>query len=367
MEMIKIFDTTLRDGEQSPGASMNTEEKIKLALQLERLGVDIIEAGFAAASPGDFEAISRIAEAVKESTICSLARAVPKDIEAAAKALEKANISLEQIDAITPTYGPGLVGALLVGLSYAKGKYIIFLDSDDYLIESNALEKIKTKTTAEPDVIIYGYKKLFESNGSFGSSVCDFPKVKDDIPPARYLKELLLSGTYSGAPWSKVVKAEFLKNNNIEFKPGLISEDIDWYLQIMIKVKSFAAINEVLYVYRLRSGSISHGGAKLNSLDDNLWIQRTWSEKIMQADIASELKYVLLCILAYYLGNVMILYSNYGSKVRKQYKEQIVELIPLFEYAVTPRSIAIKNCCKILGVSITAIMLHLASRLKRRV
>lgn len=92
MEMIKIFDTTLRDGEQSPGASMNTEEKIKLALQLERLGVDIIEAGFAAASPGDFEAISRIAEAVKDSTICSLARAVPKDIEAAAKALEKAKL-----------------------------------------------------------------------------------------------------------------------------------------------------------------------------------------------------------------------------------------------------------------------------------
>ena len=92
MDMIKIFDTTLRDGEQSPGASMNTEEKIKLALQLERLGVDIIEAGFAAASPGDFEAISRIAEAVKESTICSLARAVPKDIEAAAKALEKAKL-----------------------------------------------------------------------------------------------------------------------------------------------------------------------------------------------------------------------------------------------------------------------------------
>ncbi|MDE5926680.1 MAG: 2-isopropylmalate synthase [Helicobacter sp.] len=92
MERIKIFDTTLRDGEQSPGASMNTEEKIKLALALERLGVDIIEAGFAAASPGDFEAISRISEVVCNSTICSLARAVPKDIESAAKALEKAKL-----------------------------------------------------------------------------------------------------------------------------------------------------------------------------------------------------------------------------------------------------------------------------------
>ncbi|MDD6055637.1 MAG: 2-isopropylmalate synthase [Helicobacteraceae bacterium] len=90
METIKIFDTTLRDGEQSPGASMNTEEKIKLALQLEKLGVDVIEAGFAASSPGDFAAIEKIAQVVKISTICSLARAVEKDIIAAAEAISKA-------------------------------------------------------------------------------------------------------------------------------------------------------------------------------------------------------------------------------------------------------------------------------------
>lgn len=90
-DMIKIFDTTLRDGEQSPGASMNIEEKIKIAKQLEKLGVDIIEAGFAASSPGDFEAIERISEVVSASTICSLCRAIDKDILAAANALKKAN------------------------------------------------------------------------------------------------------------------------------------------------------------------------------------------------------------------------------------------------------------------------------------
>jgi 2-isopropylmalate synthase len=90
MEMVKIFDTTLRDGEQSPGASMTIEEKIKVAKQLEKLRVDIIEAGFAAASPGDFEAINSIAKEVTSSTICSLARALDKDIEAAAKAIEPA-------------------------------------------------------------------------------------------------------------------------------------------------------------------------------------------------------------------------------------------------------------------------------------
>ena len=89
-EKIVIFDTTLRDGEQSPGASMNTEEKIQIAVQLEKLGVDVIEAGFAAASKGDFDAINKIAQRVKNSTVCSLARALEKDIEAAGRAIEPA-------------------------------------------------------------------------------------------------------------------------------------------------------------------------------------------------------------------------------------------------------------------------------------
>ncbi len=82
-----IFDTTLRDGEQSPGASMTREEKVRIARQLERLRVDVIEAGFAAASPGDFEAIRAIAAAVRESTVCSLSRANERDIARAAEAL----------------------------------------------------------------------------------------------------------------------------------------------------------------------------------------------------------------------------------------------------------------------------------------
>ncbi|WP_454720611.1 MULTISPECIES: 2-isopropylmalate synthase [Cupriavidus] len=86
-----IFDTTLRDGEQSPGASMTREEKIRIARQLERLKVDVIEAGFAASSNGDFEAIRAIAQVVKDSTICSLARANDKDIARAAEALKPAN------------------------------------------------------------------------------------------------------------------------------------------------------------------------------------------------------------------------------------------------------------------------------------
>jgi 2-isopropylmalate synthase len=89
-EKLIIFDTTLRDGEQSPGASMTREEKLRIAKQLERMRVDVIEAGFAAASQGDFEAIRAIAGTVKESVVCSLARANDRDIARAAEALAAA-------------------------------------------------------------------------------------------------------------------------------------------------------------------------------------------------------------------------------------------------------------------------------------
>jgi 2-isopropylmalate synthase len=85
-----IFDTTLRDGEQSPGASMTREEKLRIARQLERLRVDVIEAGFAASSNGDFEAVKAIADVIKDSTVCSLARANDRDIARAAEALKSA-------------------------------------------------------------------------------------------------------------------------------------------------------------------------------------------------------------------------------------------------------------------------------------
>src|SRR5688572_21710355 len=90
-DQLVIFDTTMRDGEQSPGAAMTREDKIRIGKQLERLRVDVIEAGFAASSPGDFEAIRAVAAAVKDSTVCSLARANENDIRRAGEAIRGAN------------------------------------------------------------------------------------------------------------------------------------------------------------------------------------------------------------------------------------------------------------------------------------
>lgn len=87
---VYIFDTTLRDGEQVPGCKLNTKEKVELALKLEALGVDIIEAGFPISSPGDYESVNQISKIIKNATVCGLTRAVQKDIEVAAEALKYA-------------------------------------------------------------------------------------------------------------------------------------------------------------------------------------------------------------------------------------------------------------------------------------
>ena len=89
-DMIRVFDTTLRDGEQSPGCSMNLKEKLTVARQLQRLGVDVIEAGFPIASQGDFESVRQIAQELRGPILCGLARTPLEDVERAAEALEPA-------------------------------------------------------------------------------------------------------------------------------------------------------------------------------------------------------------------------------------------------------------------------------------
>ena len=97
-DKVFIFDTTMRDGEQSPGASMSVEEKIQISRVFDEMGIDIIEAGFPISSPGDFEAVSAISKSVKNSIPCGLARATKKDIDAWRKKYPHITKKLDEID-----------------------------------------------------------------------------------------------------------------------------------------------------------------------------------------------------------------------------------------------------------------------------
>jgi len=180
---IDIFDTTLRDGEQVPGCKLNTTEKVKLALELEGLGVDIIEAGFPISSPGDFQSVEQIARAVKNVTVCGLTRAVQKDIEVAAEALKPAR---------RPRIHTG------IGSSDNHIKYK-FNTTRENIVE-RAVAAVKLARNLVPDVEFYAedagradivfLAQLIEAVIAAGATVVNIPDTTGFCLPHQYAEKI---------------------------------------------------------------------------------------------------------------------------------------------------------------------------------
>ena len=176
---VYIFDTTLRDGEQVPGCQLNTIEKIEVAKQLERLGVDIIEAGFPISSPGDFNSVVEISKAVVNPTICALTRAVKKDIEVAADALKFAKR-----------------GRIHTGIGTSPFHIYSKLNSNPDAIIERAVEAIKYARRFVDDVEFYAedagrsdneyLARVIEAVIKAGATVCNIPDTTGYCLPGEY-------------------------------------------------------------------------------------------------------------------------------------------------------------------------------------
>ncbi len=187
-DKVYVFDTTLRDGEQVPGCQLNTIEKIEVAVALEQLGVDVIEAGFPISSPGDFNSVVEIAKNVKEPTICGLTRAVKKDIEVAAEALQHAS---------KPRIHTG------IGTSYYHINYK--LNSNQEAVIERAVEAVEYAKKFVEDVEFYAedagrtenkyLARVIEAVIAAGATVVNIPDTTGYTLPdeygrkIRYLKE----------------------------------------------------------------------------------------------------------------------------------------------------------------------------------
>ncbi len=182
-DKVFIFDTTLRDGEQVPGCKLNTEEKIKLALELEALGVDIIEAGFPVSSPGDFKSVEEISKVVKNATVAGLTRAVQKDIEVAAEALKPAAL---------PRIHTG------IGSSDNHIKYK-FNTTRENIVE-RAIAAVKLARNLVPDVEFYAedagradlefLAQLTEAVIAAGATVVNIPDTTGFCLPHQYAEKI---------------------------------------------------------------------------------------------------------------------------------------------------------------------------------
>ncbi len=153
-DYVRIFDTTLRDGEQSPGCTMNADEKLVIARQLERLGVDIIEAGFAASSPGDFESVTRIAEALTRPVVLSLSRTREEDVDAALRAVDKAK-------------NPGI--HIFIATSDIHLKYKLQMTREDVL---SAATWAVTRAKQHLDYIEFSREDASRSEWEFMAKIC---------------------------------------------------------------------------------------------------------------------------------------------------------------------------------------------------
>ena len=180
---IYIFDTTLRDGEQVPGCKLNTSEKVKLAIQLEELGVDIIEAGFPISSPGDFHSVEEISKVIKNASVCGLTRAVQKDIEVAADALKYAK---------KPRIHTG------IGSSDNHIKYKFNTTREDII--DRATKAVKLARNFVPDVEFYAedagradiifLAQLIEAVVAAGATVVNIPDTTGFCLPHQYAEKI---------------------------------------------------------------------------------------------------------------------------------------------------------------------------------
>lgn len=251
-----------------------------------------------------------------------------------------------------------------VGTYFASGDYIIFIDSDDFIITNQFLQKINEKAIDNPDLIFYKYQKYFHDNKRFEDCKYSYQSALEKKNYPERISALVKSDAFFGMAWIKAIKMDVIKSGNIQFDTNLKCEDMDWNYYLILNSNSIELIDESFVAYRQREGSVT-ATFKLKNLTDFIYVLEKWSERIMKKEMDSLLKNALLGSLAKYYSNMLVVYARLKDAEKKKYRKRIKELSWLLKYSMSNRPKTVGKIYNLIGFDMTIFALQVMDRIKR--
>lgn len=279
--------------------------------------------------------------------------------------------SPELCDKLAETYGfirvihkanGGAADSRNVGLKSAIGDYIIFIDSDDFILSEHFLEDVNNSFSENVDMVLYKYSKFFDDTKNLAE--CNFSyesaKLKENYADKIY--ELVKADAFFGMAWIRAIRKDILLDNQILFETGLTGEDMDWNYELMLNVSNIELLDNIYIAYRQRSGSVT-ASYKIKNLEDFIHIVEVWSEKLRFIE-NDTLKKALLGSLAKNYSNLLIVYSRLTDINKKEYKQRIKKLDWLLKCGMSRRPQTVAKIYRIFGFNLTVSALKILDKIK---
>lgn len=256
----------------------------------------------------------------------------------------------------------GLSDARNHGLRIASGEYIIFLDSDDYWNDKNMLYEINNfLLNNNVDMVQFLAKKFIDKSNRFIYDKLYEEQFINTHEKIDIIENLITTQTYSMAACNKVILKSILTENNIWFKKGLLGEDLDWYLNLLMYINTIKVINKHYYVYRIRSNSITTS-MDVKNIEDLIYMINKWSKYFFYMSSDKE-KNSYLAILAQAYFTAILGYGKLSKKNKKITLKKLNSLKKILKYAKSKKIKLIKYSVNILGVPLTSKLLNMTYKI----